>query len=65
MPFAVRKIDRELYTKLKALNEQDINAHVGTLLYDGPKSLLKRRDKLMEQIDGLIKQYGEAAVLIQ
>jgi len=64
MPFPMRKIDRELYTKLKALDEATIKERLGKLLMDGPKPLLKRRDKIVENFEKLIAQYGEAAVLI-
>jgi hypothetical protein len=64
MPFPVRKIDREFYGKLKALDEATLKAHLGKLLFDGPKPLLKRRDKLIADIDALVAQYGEAAVFI-
>jgi len=64
MPFPMRKIDRELYTKLKALDEATIKERLGKLLMDGPKPLLKRRDKIVENFENLIAQYGEAAVLI-
>ena len=65
MPFPMRKIDREFYTKLKALDEATIKERLGKLLMDGPKPLLKRRDKIVENFETLIAQYGEAAVLIQ
>lgn len=64
LPAPVRKIDRELYGKLKALDEATLKARLGKLLFDGPKPLLRRRDKLIEQLDALIAQYGEAAVFI-
>jgi hypothetical protein len=64
MPFPLRKIDRELYGKLKALDEATIKAGLGKLLFDGPKPLLKRRDKILADLDALIAQYGEAAVFI-
>jgi hypothetical protein len=64
MPFPMRKIDRELYDKLKALDEVTLKARLGKLLLDGPKPILKRRDKIVENFDKLIAQYGEAAVLI-
>ncbi len=37
---------------------------VGKLLIDGPKPILKRRDKIVENFEKLIAQYGEAGVLI-
>ena len=64
MPFPMNKIDREFYAKLKALDEATIKARVGKWLFDGPKPILKRRDKIVEHFETLIKQYGEAAVFI-
>jgi len=60
----MRKIDRELYTKLKALDEATIKERLGKLLIDGPKPLLKRRDKIVENFEKLIAQYGDAAVFV-
>lgn len=64
MPFPMNKIDREFYQKLKALDEVTIKTRVGKWLFDGPKPLLKRRDKIIEHFDKLIAQYGEKAVFI-
>ena len=64
MPFPMNKIDREFYQKLKALDEATIKAHVGKWLFDGPKPLLKRRDKIIAHFDKMIAQYGEKAVFI-
>lgn len=64
MPFPMNKIDREFYAKLKALDEATLKARVGKWLFDGPKPILKRRDRIIEHFDKLIKQYGEAAVFI-
>jgi hypothetical protein len=63
MPFPMTRIDRDLYGKLKALDEQTLKARLGKLLYDGPKPLLQRRDKILKVFDEKIAQYGEAAVL--
>jgi hypothetical protein len=64
MPFPMRKIDREFYGRLKALDEVTLKQHLGKLVFDGPKPILKRRDKIVENFEQLIAQYGEAAVLI-
>ncbi len=64
MPFPMRKIDRELYEKLKALDDVTLKARLGKLLLDGPKPILKRRDKIVQNFDQLIAQYGEAAVFV-
>ncbi len=65
MPFPMVKIDREFYDKLKALDEVTIKTRMGQWLFDGPKPILKRRDKIIEHFDGMIAQYGEAAVFIK
>jgi hypothetical protein len=64
MPFPTQKIDREFYQKLKALNPEDVKTHLGKLLFDGPKPLLGRRDKIVEHFDELIAKYGDKAVFI-
>jgi hypothetical protein len=63
MPFPMTRIDRDLYGKLKALDEPTLKARLGKLLYDGPKPLLQRRDQILKVFDDKIAQYGEAAVL--
>jgi hypothetical protein len=64
MPFPMNRIDRELYGKIKALDEPTLKAALGRWLFDGPKPILQRRDKIVEHFDGLIAKYGEAGVLI-
>jgi hypothetical protein len=64
MPFPMVKIDREFYGKLKALDEVTIKSRMGKWLFDGPKPILKRRDKIIEHFDQMIAKYGEAAVFI-
>jgi hypothetical protein len=64
MPFPMRKIDREFYEKLKGLEEATLKQRLGKLLMDGPKPILKRRDKIVENFEKLIAQYGEKAVLV-
>jgi hypothetical protein len=63
MKFPMRKVDRELYDKLKTLDEPMLKEKLGKLLLDGPKPILKRRDKIIQNFDQIIAQYGEAAVL--
>lgn len=64
MPFPMTKIDREFLDKLRALDEVTLKTRLGKLLFDGPKPLLKRRDKIVEHFDKLLAQYGEAAVYV-
>lgn len=63
-PFPMNKIDREFYGKLKALDEATIKSRVGKWLFDGPRPVLRRRDKIVQHFDKLLAQYGEAAVFI-
>ena len=65
MPFPMTKIDKEFYEKLKALDEATIKARLGKWLFDGPKPILKRRDKIVDHFDKMIAQYGEAAVFVK
>jgi hypothetical protein len=64
MPFPMTKIDREFYYKLKALDEATIKDRLGKWLFDGPKPLLKRRDKIIEHFDKLLALYGEPGVFV-
>ena len=65
MPFPMNKIDKEFYAKLKALDEPTLKARLGKWLFDGPKPLLKRRDRIIAHFDKMIAQYGEAAVFVK
>ncbi len=65
MPFPMNKIDKDFYTKLKALDEVTVKTRLGQWLFDGPKPLLKRRDKIVEHFDKMIARYGEAAVFVK
>ena len=62
MPFPMTKIDKEFYTKLKSLDEVILKERLGKWLFDGPKPILRRRDKIIEHFDKLIAQYNEAAI---
>lgn len=64
MPFQMTRIDRPFFAALKALNEADLEAKLGPWLTDGPKPLLKRRDKIVQHFEKLIKDKGEPLVLV-
>jgi hypothetical protein len=63
MPFKMTRIDRELYGRLKALTEADLQP-LRKWLTDGPKPILRRRDAIVKQFDEMIAKSGEAAVLV-
>lgn len=64
-PFPITRTDHELYDKLKTLDEVTVKTHLGTLLFDGPKPVLKRRDMIVKKIDELVKEKGEDAVFLK
>lgn len=56
--------DRKLVEKLKTLEVEDLKSRFGDLLLgDQIDALIKRRDAILEHLDELIKERGEAAVL--
>jgi hypothetical protein len=62
----ITQTDRELYEALKALDEATVMERLKPLLFFGEKSvreLLERRDRIVERLDSLIEDRGEAAVL--
>jgi hypothetical protein len=63
-PFPITRIDRELFAKLQALDAPTLKERLGSLLFDGPKPVLKRRDLIVKRIDELVKEKGEAAVFL-
>ena len=63
-PFPINRIDRELLEKLKALDEITLKTRLGSLLFDGPKPVLKRRDLIVTHIDKLVREKGAALVLV-
>jgi hypothetical protein len=64
MPFPLTRIDREFLQRLRSLTKDEVNARIGKLLPDGPGPLIARRDRIVKQFDKMIKERGEAAVLI-
>jgi hypothetical protein len=63
-PFPLTHIDRELLGKLRTLDAATLREHLGPLLFDGPGPVLKRRDLIVKHFDALVKEKGEAAVLV-
>ena len=66
MPFVkeMTRIDRELFARLKTLDEAELMKHVRPwVLGDGPvRAILKRRDKIVAHFERLARERGEAAV---
>jgi hypothetical protein len=66
MPFEkqMERIDRELFARLKALDEARVMERVRPwLLSDGmARGILKRRDKIVARFERLARQRGDAAV---
>jgi hypothetical protein len=64
MPFPLTRIDREFLQRLRSLTKEDVNARIGKLLPDGAGPLIARRDRIVKQFDKMIRERGEAAVLL-
>jgi hypothetical protein len=66
MPFEkqMTRIDREMFAKLKALDEPGLMKTVRPwVLGDGPvRDILKRRDKIVAHFEKLARKQGEASV---
>ena len=61
LPFAMTKIDRPLFERLKALDKPMLEARLGRLV-DGLDALLARRDAIVRHFEQLAATKGEAAV---
>ena len=63
-PEKVVRVKRVFWDQLKALTDDELRKLVGDYL-DGPQmgALEKRRDLLIELVEGLIAERGESAVL--
>jgi hypothetical protein len=60
------RIDAALWAKMQALALPDLQAALGKWIGKGEISaLLKRRDRMQQQIDRLLKDRGEAAVFVR
>ncbi len=65
MPFPLTKIDRPFFEKLKALDGATLKERIGSLLTFGVDPILRRRDRIVQEFEKLIKEQGEANVIIQ
>ncbi len=55
-------IDRPFFERLKALDQSTLDTTIGKLVLDGSRSILKRRDLIVAQLEKLAKAKGEAVV---
>jgi hypothetical protein len=55
-------IDRPFFERLKALDKDMLDEKVSPLILDGSRSLLRRRDAIVEFFEQLAKEKGDAAV---
>jgi hypothetical protein len=65
MPFKdeITRVDRELFDALKALDAETVTQRLKPWLFKSSiRDLLKRRDKLVEMVERLVEEKGEAAV---
>ena len=60
--FAMTKIDRPLFERLKALDKPSLEARLGRLI-DDIDPMLKRRDAIVLHFEKLVAAKGEAAVI--
>jgi hypothetical protein len=66
MAHVMSRIDAELWERMKALTEDTLTASLKDWLGKGEiREILKRRDKMAEVIDQMVKEKGEAAVLVR
>jgi len=62
----MNQIDVPLWEKMKALDEVRLSAALGRWLRKSEiRAILQRRDRMQQAIDRLVKEKGEAAVLIR
>ncbi len=65
-PILIRQVPRALYEKIMALTFDDIKQAVGPYLADGDiRAILARKELIKKEIEAMIKQNGEARVLIK
>ena len=62
MVFPMSAIDRPFYDRLKTLDKATLDGRIRKLVLDGSRSILRRRDLIVAQLEKLAKAKGEAAV---
>jgi hypothetical protein len=62
----MQQIDGPLWDRMKALTEEQLTAAVGQWLDKGQiRAILQRRDRMQSEIEKLVKDKGEAAVIVR
>lgn len=64
MQFPMTRIDRAFFEKLKALDPATVAARIGPYVLDKGKSLMKRRDFIVQEFEKMSAKSGQAAVFI-
>jgi hypothetical protein len=64
MPFELTRIDREMFNRLKALDEKAVMTEIKPWVVAGGtvKEMMKRRDQIVARFEQLARERGEAAV---
>ena len=64
LPSVMTRVDRELWEKMLTLDEPTLQTVMGKWIDGGAiRALLRRRDAMKVVIEGLVKQFGEAAFI--
>jgi hypothetical protein len=59
-------VDAVLWEKMQALTLESLQERLGTWVGKGElQSLLKRRDRMQQQFDRMVKARGEASVFVR
>jgi hypothetical protein len=64
LPFAMTKIDRAFFEKLKALDKKALQQRLRPWVAFGVDPILKQRDRIVKHFETLIAQQGEANVIL-
>ena len=66
MAHQLTRVDRDLWDRMKALTEEQVNTTLGAWLEPKQiRAIFERRDLMQRKIDDLVKKNGEAAVFVQ
>ena len=66
MVHKLTRVDRDLWERFEALDEPTLTAALGEWLSGGEiRAILERRDKMAEEIGGMVAERGEAAVFVR